>query len=190
MSLQILKYSKDSLAFALLKDLVFYREFALFQAFKEFETLKSLKNLEHLHSVKESKHHKELGGFKAFKEFEEFLSNLSFLSYYKDFNLLLCSTCSLSINPLSYRKHLANYHFIGIKGEEKETLIARALGVLNKLKVSPFSLSLELIHSFSTINTLPPFQELELLNNLFGCTFCPYIISNRENIKRHISKKH
>jgi superfamily II DNA helicase RecQ len=190
MSLQILKYSKDLSTFTPLKNLEFYREFALFKTFKAFETLKALRGFEHLHGIKESKHYKALEEFKEFKEFEEFLGNLSFMSYYRDFDLLLCSPCSLSLNPSSYRGHLANYHFRGIKGKEREALIARAIGVLSTLEVSPLPLSLESINSFSIVNTLPPFRELKLLSNLSKCTFCPYIISNEINMKRHLSKKH
>jgi hypothetical protein len=61
---------------------------------------------------------------------------------------------------------------------------------LQKLEVSSFSLSLDLINTFSITNTLFPFQELEIFFNLFKCSYCTYIVFNKKNLQKHIKDKH
>jgi uncharacterized C2H2 Zn-finger protein len=44
--------------------------------------------------------------------------------------------------------------------------------------------------SFSTTNTLFSFKELKVLQGLFKCALCPYIILNKKNLQRHLNNKH
>ena len=94
---------------------------------------------------------------------------------------MLCSSCSTSINPTFYKGHFVK-HFIGFKGKEKDKVILRAISILNELQVNSLPLSLDLILSFSNSNSLPPFQELEILSPLYKCSFCYLIKSNKDNI--------
>ena len=128
-----------------------------------------------LQSVRDSKGFKELKEFKLFEEFKGFLSHLHVLSYYKDFKVLLCSSCKIAISPANFKGHLAK-HSLDLKGEAKGDTIRRAISILQELEVSPLSLSLDLITSFSTTHTLFPFLELGTLKGLYKCallsTYC------------------
>ena len=132
MSLQILKYNPIASSFIPLQDLKFFQEFSIFKEFKELNSLQGVKEFSNIQSVQFSKGYKELKEFKSFQEFQEFLKHLSFITYYKDFQLLLCSSCSTSINPTFYKGHFAK-HFIGFKGKEKDKVILRAISILNEL---------------------------------------------------------
>ena len=93
--------------------------------------------------------------------------------------MLLCSSCNTTISLVNFKGHLAK-HFLNLKGKVKEDIILRAISILQELEVSPLSSSLELITSFSTIHTLFPFQELNTIEGLYKCTFCPYIVLNKK----------
>jgi hypothetical protein len=109
-----------------------------------------------LQSVRDFKGFKELKKFKSFKKFKGFLSYLYVLFYYKDFKVLLCSSCKIAVSPTNFKSHLAK-HFLDLKGRAKEDIILRAISILQELEVFPLSLSLNLITSFSTTHTLFPF---------------------------------
>ena len=153
MSLQIFQYSFNVVSFVSLQQLDFFKEFSIFSAFTEFDDLQGVLSFKDLQSVQDSTGFKELKKFKSFEEFKEFLSHLHALSYYKDFKMLLCSSCNTAISPANFKGHLAK-HFLDLKGKAKEDIILRALSVLQELEVSPLSSSLDLITSFSTIHTL------------------------------------
>jgi hypothetical protein len=97
--------------------------------------------------VQESKGFKGLKEFKSFKEFKGFLSCLRVLSYYKDFKLLLCSSCNLALNPANLKGHFAK-HFLDCIGKAKEDVVLRATSILQELEVSSLSFSLDLINLF------------------------------------------
>ena len=92
-----------------------------------------------------------------------FLFHLHVLSYYKDLKLLLCSSYKIAVNPADFKGHFTK-HFLDLKGKAKEEVVLRAISILQELKVSSFSSSLDLIYSFSTTNTLFSFQELSCNN--------------------------
>jgi hypothetical protein len=94
MSLQVPVHSKSLLAFVPLSGLFLYKEFP---TFKDFTTLEQLQ------------------GAVAFEEVKELLCELPYLGYYKDFELLLCSSCGTAVNPSYYKGHLAK-HLVGIRG--------------------------------------------------------------------------
>jgi hypothetical protein len=106
--------------------------------------------------VQDSRGFKGLKEFKLFEEFRGFLSHLHVLSYYKDFKLLLCSSCNIALSLANFKDHLAK-HFLDLKGRVKEGVILKAISILQELEVSPLSLSLDLINSFSITCTLSPF---------------------------------
>src|SRR5450432_2969572 len=166
MSLQIIEYNPTTSSFISLESLSFYNVFSTFKAFKEFSTLSNSKEL---------------------KEFQDILPILSFLTYYKDFKLLLCSTCSISINPSYFKGHFTK-HSLGFKGKEKERFVLKAISILETLDITSPPLSQELILTFSSQHTLFPLKELPLLKNLFQCSLCSIIKSNNKNIKRHIQE--
>ena len=145
MSLQIIEYNPTTSSFISLESLSFYNVFSTFKAFKEFSTLSNSKEL---------------------KEFQDILPILSFLTYYKDFKLLLCSTCSISINPSYFKGHFTK-HSLGFKGKEKERFVLKAISILETLDITSPPLSQELILTFSSQHTLFPLKELPLLKNLF-----------------------
>jgi hypothetical protein len=64
----------------------------------------------------DSKGVKELGKFKLFKEFKGFLSHLHVLSYYKDFKVLLCSSCKITVSLVNFKGYLAK-HFLNLKSK-------------------------------------------------------------------------
>jgi hypothetical protein len=162
MFLQIFKYNSSIVSFVPLKQLDFFKEFSIFKAFKEFNDLQSMRFFKDVQGVQESKGFKELREFKLFKEFKEFLSRLHILSYYKDFKLLLCSSCKIAVNPANLKGHFTK-HFLDLKGKVKEEVVLRIISVLQELEVSSLSSSLDLIYLFSITNTLFPFQKLSTL---------------------------
>jgi hypothetical protein len=140
--------------------------------------------------VQGSKGYKVLKEFKSLEEFKVFLSHLQGLSYYNDFKLLLCSSCNIALNPTNLKGHFARY-FLDLKGKAKAEAVLRAIGVLQELEVSPLSLSLNLITSFSTTHTFFPFLELNTLRGgLYKCAFCPYIVLNKLVVQRHLREQH
>jgi Orsellinic acid/F9775 biosynthesis cluster protein D len=189
MSLHIFKYSFSVGSFVSLQQLDFFKEFGIFSTFKEFNDLQDVLSFKDLQSVQDSKGFKELKEFKSFKEFEGFLSYLHVLSYYKDFKLLLCSSCNIALSPANLKGHLAK-HFLDLKGKVKEGVILKAISILQELEVSALSLSLDLINSFSIAYTLSPFQELDTLEGLLKCSFCPHIGLNKQSMQRHLRGQH
>jgi hypothetical protein len=117
------------------------------------------------------------------------LSCLDFISYYKDFKLLLCSSCNIALNLAQFKGHFTK-HFLGTKGKAKDKLVLKAISILQELEVSSLSLSLDLINAFSITNTLFPFQELKTFFNLFKCSYCTYIVFSKKNLQKHIRDKH
>jgi hypothetical protein len=91
-----------------------------------------------LQSVQESK------GFKGFKGF---LSYLHVLSYYKDFRLLLCSSCNIAVSPVNFKGHLAK-HFLDLKGY-KHPIGARSVSPFLKSKADYLLLYNTYLLSFS-----------------------------------------
>jgi hypothetical protein len=57
----------------------------------------------------------QLQGAIAFKKVKKLLCKLPYLSYYKDFELLLCSSCGTAVNLSYYKGHLAK-HLVRIRG--------------------------------------------------------------------------
>jgi hypothetical protein len=165
-------------SFVPLQQLDFFKEFSIFRAFEEFDDLQGVLSFKDLQSVQDSKGFKELKKFKSFEEFKGFLSHLHVLSYYKDFKVLLCSSYEIAISPANFKGHLAK-HSLDLKGEVKGDTIRRAVSILQELKVSPLSLSLDLITSFSTTHTLFPFPKLGTLNSLHKCALCLHIIRDK-----------
>jgi hypothetical protein len=156
MSLQIFKYNPSIGSFVPLQQLDFFKEFSIFEAFKAFEDLQGVGPFKDLLSVQGSKGCKVLKEFKSFEEFKVFLSHLQGLSYYKDFKLLLCSSCKIALNPANFKGHFIG-HFLDLKGKAKVEAVLRAINILQELEVSPLSSSLDLVTSFSTTHTLFPF---------------------------------
>jgi hypothetical protein len=58
-----------------------------------------------------------------------FLCYLHALFYYKDFRLLLCSSCAIAVNPANFKGHFAKY-FLNLKGKAKEDIVLKATSVL------------------------------------------------------------
>jgi hypothetical protein len=190
MSLQIFKYDPSIGSFTPLQQLDFFKEFSVFEAFEALKDLQDVGPFRDLLSVQGSKGCKVLKEFKSFEEFKVFLSHLQGLSYYKDFKLLLCSSCKIALNPANFKGHFVR-HFLDLKGKAKIEAISRATSVLQELEVSPLSLSLNLITSFSTMHTLFPFQELNTLKRgLYKCAFCPYVVLNKLVVQRHLREQH
>jgi hypothetical protein len=136
-------------SFVPLQQLDFFKEFSIFRAFKEFNDLQGVRSFKDLQSVRDSRGFKELKKFKLFKEFKGFLSHLHVLSYFKDFKVLLYSSCNIAVRPANFKGHLTK-HFLDLKGKVKEDVVLRAISILQELEVSPLPLSPELITSFST----------------------------------------
>jgi hypothetical protein len=142
-----------------------------------------------LQGVQESKGFRRLRAFKSFKEFTGFLSHLHVLSYYKDFRLLLCSSCDIAVNPANFKGHFAK-HFLDLKGKAKEDIVLRAISVLQELEVSSLPSSLNIINAFSSTHTLFPFQELNTLEGLFKFSFYPYIVVRRKSMEGLLKGQH
>ncbi len=102
---------------------------------------------------------------KAFREIQE----LAFLSYYKDFKLLLCSSCSCSIFPFitTFKSHLLQDLKL-VPLDLQKIIITQALDIFQSLEVSSYKKSLELLKSFSLYSSLLVFKELKLLD-LYRC---------------------
>ena len=183
MSLQIFKYNLSMVSFIPLQQLDFFKEFSIFKAFKEFNDLQGVLSFKDLQGVQESRGFKELREFKSFEEFKGFLSHLHVLSYYKDFKMLLCSSCNTAISPANFKGHLAK-HFLDLKGKAKEDVMLRAISILQELEVSPLSLSLDLITSFSTTHTLFPFQELRHFKGLIQVCLLSLYCCKQEGMSR------
>ena len=122
----------------------------------------------------------------AFKDIEE----LVFLSYYKEFKLLLCSSCFLAIYPSisAFKSHLLRDLKL-VPLELRTSIISRALEIFKGLKVASSKESLELIKAFSTSRNIPAFQELKLID-LFICNSCFKIVSSKATIRKHCSLEH
>ena len=177
------------MSFIPLQQLDFFKEFSIFIAFEAFEDLQSIGPFKDLLGVQESRGYKVLREFKSFEEFKVFLSHLPGISYYKDFKLLLCSSCNIALGLANFKGHFAR-HFLDLKGKAKAEVISRAISIIQELEVFPLSLSLDLITSFSTTHTLFPFQELNVIKGLLKCTFCPYIVLTKLAIQKHLREEH
>ena len=143
MSLQIFKYDPSMVSFIPLQQLDFFKEFSIFITFEAFEDLQGIGSFKDLLSVQESRGYKVLREFKSFKEFKVFLSHLQGISYYKDFKLLLCSSCNIALSSANFKGHFTR-HFLDLKGKVKAEVILRAISIIQELEVSPFSSSLDL----------------------------------------------
>ena len=93
---------------------------------------------------------------KAFKDIKE----LIFLNYYKEFKLLLCSSCFSAIFPsiLTFKSHLLRDLKL-VPLELRTSIISRALEIFKELEVISFKESLELIKAFSNLLV---FKELKI----------------------------
>ncbi len=187
MSLQIWKFNLETAEFVSIQNLDYFKEFSIFQSFKTLDELENIKAFKELKALKQTKAFKELQEFKEFKEFKEFLNCLSFLSYYTNFRALFCADCAIGINPSYIKGHFAK-HFIGISNRNQ--VISKAISIIQLLEVSSLSLSLGTINNFAITYTLKPFQELEILNNLYKCCFCTFVVSKQFNIKKHLKEEH
>ena len=156
MSLQVLKYNFTISSFVSLQDLKCFQEFLIFKEFKKFNVLQSIKEFSNIPNIQFSKSYKKLKEFRSLQEFQEFLKYFSFITYYKDLQLLLCSSCLTFISSTFYKGHFPK-HFIGFKGRENDKVSLKAISILNKLQVNSLLLSLDLILSFSNSNSLPLF---------------------------------
>jgi Orsellinic acid/F9775 biosynthesis cluster protein D len=103
--------------------------------------------------------------------------------------MLLCSSCNTALSSANFKGHLAK-HFLDLKGKAKGDIILKAISILQELEVSPLSLSLKLITSFSTTYTLFPFQELGTLRGLHKCAFCLHIVRNKKVVQKHLKEEH
>jgi Orsellinic acid/F9775 biosynthesis cluster protein D len=151
--------------------------------------LQGILSFKDLKSVQDSKGFNKLKKFKLFTKFKGFLSYLYALSYYKDFRVLLCSSCKIAISSANFKGYLAK-HSLDLKGKVKGDTIRRATSILQELEVSSLSLSLDLITSFSTTHTLFPFPKLGTLNSLHKCAFCLYIVKGKKVIQKHLKEEH
>ena len=122
----------------------------------------------------------------AFKNIEE----LAFLSYYKEFKLLLCSSCFSAIFPSisAFKSHLSGDLKL-VPANLRTSIISQALEIFKKLEVAGFKESLDLIKAFSSSNYLPAFKELKVID-LYICNSCLKILSSKTTIKRHCLKEH
>ena len=170
----------------ILKDLKELGLFSLFKEFKEFNFNFSFNSSSLFPIYLEDREFKEASAFNGIKE-------LSFLSYYKDFKLLLCSSCNLAIHPINIKGHLLKHCLLLKRKEEKEAFINKALKVIEGLEVSSLKESHFLILLFSSFFPLPPFKELEIKENLYSCsTSSTYssLKSSLYSIKRHLREDH
>lgn len=130
--------------------------------------------------------------FTSFKEKEAFKSikELAFLSYYKEFKLLLCSSCFSAIIPSisGFKSHLLGDLKL-VPLELRNSIISQALEIFKKLEVASFKESLEFIKVFSGSNYLPAFKELKVID-LYICNSCFKILSSKTTIKRHCLQEH
>jgi len=130
--------------------------------------------------------------FTSFKEKEAFKSikELAFLSYYKEFKLLLCSSCFSAIIPSIsvFKSHLLGDLKL-VPLELRNSIISQALEIFKKLEVASFKESLEFIKVFSSSNYLPAFKELKVID-LYICNSCFKILSSKTTIKRHCLQEH
>ena len=130
----------------------------------------------------------------TFQEKHAFIKTkeLDFLSYYKDFKLLLCSTCQIAfgITSRSFKAHLLKHINIYSK-EQKDLLISQAIIIFNSLEILSLKESLDLILLFSKSFNLGVFKELALID-LFTCNAnnCLMILSSEYSIKRHFRENH
>ncbi|OBT81063.1 hypothetical protein VE02_10325 [Pseudogymnoascus sp. 03VT05] len=129
-------------------------------------------------------------GKEGFREFKE----LGCLSYFLDFKLLLCSSCSLAINPLNAKGHLLK-HCPLLRGKEKRAFVSKAIGfITSSLVVSSLKESHFLILLFSALFATPrPFKELSMKEELYACSLVPsccIIRSSLYHMKRHIREEH
>jgi hypothetical protein len=155
MFLQIYQYNKKESCFVFIQGLEYYKEFKTFNIFKD---------LKEIEEIQEFKEFKEFKKFKEFKEFKELLFQLSFIFYYKDFKLLLCFSCSSSINLANFKGYLGK-HFQDLKSKKRNIVISKVISILQDLEVlSPF-LSLELIQTASFL--ISSFKKLNIISNLF-----------------------
>ena len=177
MSFRIFKYNPSTSAFDSLQGLPYFQEFPIFQG---------LKTLEDIAGVKEFK---EFKAFKGFKEFKAFLNIIDFLSYYTNFRALLCADCAIGIKPANLKGHLAK-HFTRVSNKERNQVVSKAISIIQLLEVFSLSSSLGTINAFATTYTLRPFLELEVLEDLHKCSFCPLIASNTKYIKKHLRGEH
>ena len=154
---------------------------SFFSTYYKSSKLQEYKELNAFHLLQEE----EVEGLKEFKE-------LKCISYYKEFKLLLCSSCSLAINPLNLRGHLLK-HCPLLKGKEKISFVNKALAFIKKLEVSTLKESFFLILLFSSYFPLYSFKELVIKENLYSCSIdpsCSLLKSSLINIKRHINEEH
>jgi hypothetical protein len=112
---------------------------------------------------------------------------LSFISYYRNFKLLLCFSCSSSINLTNFKGYLGK-HFQDLKSKTRNIVISKVISILQDLEVSSLFLSLELLQN--TSYCLLPFKELNIISNLFQYFFCSVISINKANIKKHLRKNY
>jgi hypothetical protein len=106
-----------------------------------------------------------------FKEKEAFknIKELAFLYYYKEFKLLLYSSCFSAIysSISAFKSHLLRDLKL-VPLELYTSIISQALNIFKELEVTSFKESLKLINTFSTSRNLLAFKELKLAA-LFIC---------------------
>ena len=130
----------------------------------------------------------------TFQEKHAFIKTkeLDFLSYYKDFKLLLCSTCQIAfgITCRSFKAHLLKHLNIYSK-EQKTLLISQAVIIFNSLEILSLKESLDLILLFSKSFNLRVFKELVLINLfIYNANNYLMILSSEYSIKRHFRENH
>ncbi|OBT70933.1 hypothetical protein VF21_10102 [Pseudogymnoascus sp. 05NY08] len=139
----------------------------------------------------EELHRQEQEGREGLREFRE----LGCLSYMRDFQLLLCSSCSLAVNPLNIKGHVLKHCPPFIKGKEKRAFTSKAIRfiassfVVSSLRESHFLILL----SSALSPPLRPFKELSMKGELYACSIashCCVIRSTLYYIKRHIREEH
>lgn len=139
----------------------------------------------------EELHGQEQEGREGLREFRE----LGCLSYNRDFKLLLCSSCSLAVNPLNIKGHVLKHYPPFIKGKEKRAFTSKVVRfIASSFTVSSLRESHFLILLYSALfPPLHPFKELSVKGELYACSIVPYccvIRSTLYYIKRHIREEH
>jgi len=117
------------------------------------------------------------------------LKTINFFNYYTNFRALFCANYAIRVNISYLRGHLAK-HFTRILNKERNQVICKAISIIQLLEVSSLPLSLSAINTFATTYALRPFLELNILENLYKCSFCSFVVSNKKNIKKHLEEKH
>jgi len=104
--------------------------------------------------------------------------NPSFFKYNKDLNIIICSTCFLTLlNTKDIKKHLVKNHSDFYNNTKDIKDIIKKLEALN-------------ITSYLDLKTIPNntyyFKDLPLIFNTFMCFKCNYITTSNKKLRTHL----